>query len=860
MYQAIFYDYKTFTYHLRDDLEGWKEFQYKQTYYERVPKKEMGALPVLTGGWAKPTKKYDRNNLNLLERDINKELVVLRDFYYQIDDKVPSYHNILYFDIEIEMGGALTPEYVKASPMPITAIALLDVTSKQKICFILDKTGKITNVEEGEKHIISCLSEKELIQKFLNKWEELDPTIVVGYNSSYFDVPYLYYRIKRILGENEAKRLSPLKKISIQEFAGTENIRIGGVNHLDFMLLIKKYFQKEEPSYKLKDIGFKYGNIEKIEYEGNLNQLFEKDLHTFIDYNIRDVEIIEKLEEKLKFIELTVLLSHICNIPYDQIYYNTVMNEGAILKYLKRKNIVSPNKPTTVNPLLKTIKESYAGGFIKEPNPGLYFNVIDLDFTSLYPSIIKSLNLGIETLVGRIISENDSNYEQEYSLEKLKLKDPNQDILIEKLDKILYETRRAKVKIKDIIEIIEENNYAISAAGGIFITDKKSICSEVLEDWFNKREHYRSLKKQAGKEKDWINYKLYDLFQHAFKILQNAMYGTYAINGWRYTDGYKICSASITNTGQRLTQESITFVNELINRNLNKSEGDYIVISDTDSLYICLNELIKEHSEENKTKLILELAQQIQLAANNNLDTLCKNLFNIDSNKHYFQLKQEVIAQSVLTTGKRRYGMYVINKEGVSVEEFDAKGLELFKSNMNKIFKNFGEKLIKDLLFGKSKQELDNQIINFYKSLKALDPKLLGRPTGVSYLYKYLKKKPTLGEIFSTFENKAPINTKSAIIYNDLLKFKKLDSKYESILEGDKIFIINLKPNPYQIDTIALPNNKVPSDIEEFVKEYIDVDEIFESILLGKLKELYKDIKWEFPNLNQNISKFFVYD
>lgn len=869
MYQSIYYDYPSKTYFLRDDSDGWSEFQYQPTFYKRINEYKEGALPVLTGGWAYPTKKYDKSDTNLLEKDINKELVVLRELYYELDDVIPKFHNILFFDIETEMGGALTPEYIKASPMSITAIALLDRQTKQKICFILDKTGEIKALGDENKKIIPCGTEKELILKFLDKWEELDPTIVVGYNSSYFDIPYLYYRISNTLGESTALRLSPIKKINIQEWDETTPIRLGGVNHLDFMLLHKKYIMREEPSYKLKDIGPKYAKMDKIEYEGNLNQLFKNDPQLFIDYNIRDVEIIDALEDNLKFIELTILISHICNIPYDQIYYNTVMNEGAILKYLRREGIVSPNKPTTHNPNLKPKlgekQESYAGGYIKEPEPGLYFDVIDLDFTSLYPSIIKSLNLGIETLIGRIKSNKIKyNYEQELSLEKLKEKDPEEILIVERLNPNNYKLESSSVTIKKLIEIVETNKYTISASGGIFKTDVQSVCSKILAGWFEKREYYRGLKKKAGKAEDWKNYKLYDLFQHAFKILQNAMYGTYAISGWRYTDGHKICSASITNSGQRLTQESITFVNDLINNELKIKDGDYIIISDTDSLYIRLQELIKHRygldlNKEEKNKKILEIANEIQTKANENLNLLSKNLFNIDFGKHYFQLKQEVIAQSVLTTGKRRYGMYVTNKEGVAVEEFDAKGLELFKSNMNKIFRSFGEELIKNILFGKPKKDIDKSIIDLYKSLKDMNPRLLGKPVGVHQIKNQIKKTAGSGEIFSKFESGAPWNTKAAVRYNDLLKFKGLDKKYESIIEGDKIFVVDLKANPFQIETIAIPNSKLPDEMDKFIKEYIDVDSIFESILLNKLKELYKDIKWSFPELNPHVTKFFVF-
>jgi DNA polymerase elongation subunit (family B) len=861
MYQAIYYDHQTYTYYLRDDkFPGFQEFQYQPTFWKRVDDWCEKAQPILTGGWAVPTKKYSKDDPDLLEKDISKELLVLRELYYKYDDVVPSFHNIVYLDIEIEMGGALTPEYIKAAPMPLTSIALRDMTTKQYICFIIDKSGEIKETNQDNKLIIPCNSEKELIKRFLSKLEELDPTIICGYNSEYFDMPYLYFRIKQVLGENEVLRLSPIRKVNYTEYAGQMQLTIGGINHLDYMLLHKKYIAKEEPSYKLGDIGEKYVKLGKIEYEGNLNILFKTDINKFIDYNLRDVEIIEKLEEKLKFIELTIMISHICNIPYESIYYNTVMNEGAILKYLKREGIISPNKPTTHNPILKNTKESYAGGYLLEPIPGLYFDVIDLDFTSLYPSIIKSLNLGIETLIGRIKVDDNPTYEQSHSLEKLKERNPEEQIVVEKLNKTNYTLKAAKIKIGDLINLIEKNNYTIAASGAIFDTSEQSICSKILQGWFEKREHYRALKKTAGKAEDWANYKLYDLFQHAFKILQNAMYGTYAINGWRYTDGHLICSAGITNSGQRLTQESIDFVNNKINTEL-KIEKQHICISDTDSLYIVLGDLLNHRypncPPEEKNDKILLLAQEIQNESNHYLDELSKRLFNTDS--HYFQLKQEVICAGVLTTGKRRYAMYVTNKEGVAVEELDMKGLELMKSNMNKLFKKFGENFIKNILFGKPKPDIDKDIVDFYKSIKTLDPKQLGKPTGVKQISSY-HIPVRAGEMFSSFRLKAPSNTKAAVRYNDLLKFKKLDKKYESIIEGDKIFIVNLKKNPYHLETIGLPNAQVPPEIEEFVKQYIDVEEIFDSLLANKLKSLYTDLSWEFPPLNPNVNKFFSFN
>jgi DNA polymerase elongation subunit (family B) len=612
MYQAVFYNRlpgeDQWHYYLRDDKKGIHKFQYWPTVYKLD---EEGELETLFGDRCSALQgKYDKKDPTILEKDIDRELILLRDLYFETDE-MPEYHNTVYLDIEIEILGALTPQTIKEANAEITAIALIDTSTKEKICFILDKAEAIEEIDSDGKKVIPCKDENILLNRFLNKWEQMDPTIVVGYNSDFFDIPYLYYRIKKRLGD-EVNRLSPVGKVEEIPSQPNSPIRIGLVNSLDYMHLLRKYMMKEEPSYKLGDIGLKYAKLGKIEYNGNLDTLFKEDPNKFIDYNIRDVEIIEALEEKQKFIELTILISHLCHTPYESIYYNTALNEGAILTYLKRKNIIAPNKPTTTNPSIrelelgdpvvnqrgtstiegivysfedkqvivktaagkyiarnpKTIKkkDSYAGGYLLDPIPGLYSDVSDLDFTSLYPSIIKSLNLGIETLMGRIVTKN--NYEQYNSLEQLKKLDPEEKIHIQKLNKYTYQLKDATIAVGALIRLIEDNDWTISASGAFFTTDKKSIACEVLEDWFDKREHYRALKKKAGKQEDWANYKLYDLYQMAFKILQNALYGTYAINSWRFTDGFKICSAAITNSGQRLVKASIDGINDMIDEYL----------------------------------------------------------------------------------------------------------------------------------------------------------------------------------------------------------------------------------------------------------------------------------------------------
>jgi len=857
MYQAIFYDGKpNYSFHLRDDKTGWSEFKYTIPRYQIS---NTGDLPTLDGKRAKLTTKYEWNDTSLYEYDIDRYTAVLIDKYKDTDD-TPEWQNVVYFDIECEIGGALTSEYIKSAPKKITSIALYDATSKVYYCLILDEKKQLQSIKEDNRQVVPCSSEEELLSLFLELWESVDPTIITGWNSGFFDVPYLYYRLCNVLGTDEAARLSPIRKFKFTEWDQSQPIEIGGINHLDYLLLYKKYNPKNEPSYKLGDIGTKYVKLGKVDYEGNLDRLFREDVNKFIEYNLRDVEIIIELEKKFKFIELTVAICHLCHVPYEQIYLSTVLNDGAILTYLKRQGIVSPNKPTTINPALKDAHEEYAGGYLKDPVPGLYEWVIDLDFTSLYPSIIRSLNIGIETFVGRIV--NKDKYDNSWSLEDLKQMNPEEVITIEKLTS-KQTTQQAQVKVGTLIALIEENNWLIAASGAMFRTDKSSVVCEVLTDWFNKRVEYKNLMKKAYKSGDAVKGEFYNRRQHAYKIKLNDVYGCYAINGWRYTDGHKMISKAITLTGQRVTQESIKFCNDWMNKQLGTEDKDYVVTSDTDSLFIQVKDLVLQRYPETKTKdeyikATLEITTEIQKAANDNIDRITRNYFNVGKRDHYFELKQEVIIERGYFAGKRRYAMYIVNKEGVTVDELDMKGLDLMKSNMTPLYSEFGENLIKDIMFGKPKLEIDQKIINFKKHVKTLSIEEIAKPTGVKQIESYIKSSPRAGNIFSTLKLKCPINTKAAIYYNDLLKFKQVQNQYPLFTAGDKMKYIQLKENPYKIDVIGFTGND-PEFITELIDKFADREEGFESALLNKLKSIYEDLGWHFPSLNEKVNKFFKF-
>jgi hypothetical protein len=303
-----------------------------------------------------------------------------------------------------------------------------------------------------------------------------------------------------------------------------------------------------------------------------------------------------------------------------------------------------------------------------------------------------------------------------------------------------------------------------------------------------------------------------------------------------------------------------------MNKEMNTDGIDYIVTSDTDSLFIQVKDLLRKrhpdldlHNREETVKYVLEIASEIQAAANNNLHSLVVELFNLHDRPHYFDLKQEVVLERGYFAGKRRYAQFIVNKEGVPVEELDIKGLDLMKSNFPPYFRTFSKQLLQDIMFGKLKPEIDKKILSFRESINTVDWKLLLKPTGLKNMAEYIASSPRAGEIFSKLELKCPINTKAAIFYNDLLRFKKLDKTHKTFQIGDKMFIAYLKDNPYRIDVIGFNGYDDPPFIVEFVEKYLDKAQLFDSVLKNKLETLYTDLKWGKPIFNNNINKFFTF-
>ena len=537
-----------FLVHLWDDT-GYQKLEWTNKAYIECPESEA-THTGLNGEPLKQTSKWFSDNLKLHFHDMPPYQKFLIE-KYGVDDEPSKTHREVFFDIEIEMGEALTEDYIKSAPKKVTSIAWYDKQTDQWAILILDTKQQIKYTNSNNKEIIPCSNEQELLYKFIEKFREIDPDIIVGWNSDYFDIPYLYYRICKVLGEDVANYLSPINYVRETPWYKDQYVQIVGVESLDYMRLHKKYSWADEPSYKLDAIGEKYAGLNKIEYEGSLDRLFETDIDKFIQYNFRDVEILKVLDEKLEYLALTKNLAHKGKHNYSEVYANTKTQDGAISAYLLSQGIIPPAKDR--NPISK---KNYAGGYLFCPTAGVYNYMFDEDLTSLYPSIIMTINIGKETMVARIIDADDRN--NRLGLNDLKSKNPEEEITIENIKR-----KRTRIKIKDFISFIENNKWAISANGVCFRTDKESVLSTILKKWFDERVLYKNEMKKAYKLGNEELGASFHMKQYTQKILLNSLYGALALPSFRY--GNVLLAEATTLSGQRIIQESALVANRHIN-------------------------------------------------------------------------------------------------------------------------------------------------------------------------------------------------------------------------------------------------------------------------------------------------------
>ena len=836
-YQNAYYQRERNLMHIWDDTLGYRSFPYTRYAYERATK---GEYTSIYGDRLTKIYKFTKEDPDLFESDVPETTRTLVDLYSTSDD--PSVgHVILTYDIECEMTSGL-PNPSEATN-ELTSIALHDSATNQYWVLVMDKKGLMQEKVVNNAIVIPFRHEEDMLLKYLNLYEYINPSIVTGWNIDYFDTPMLYNRIKRLLGEKHANRLSPIGECFWSPYR--KRYFMAGVSYLDYIELYKKYNYGELPNYRLDTVAQIELGRGKVEYQGNLDQLFRDDIEKFIEYNLVDVELVVEFDKKLQFIDLCRGICHAGHVTYEDFVYSSKYLEGAMLTYLRRKNLVAPNKPADRREKMAALNEAgeskFIGAYVKDPIVGKYDWIYDLDLTSLYPSIIMTINISPETKIGKI-----QNW------------DANKFIKGE-ID--YYQLDGERISKENLKKYLEESKYSVASNGVLYTQDKVGCIPGILDLWFQQRVEFRKLEKKYGQEGDKEKYAFYAKRQLVQKILLNSLYGVLGLPAFRF---YDIDNAeAVTLTGQTVIKSTADMANIKYNKELGTKDVDSNIYIDTDSVFFSAVPLMekrfpnwKSETQDTIAGYVDGIAGEVQDYLNNFYDILSVKVFNVAKDKHRFEIKKEFVAKSGLWVAKKRYAQWIIMNNGVPMDKLDVKGLDVKRSSFPKAFQDIMAEVLISILRGETEQEISDKVLAFKKKMTEYDVKDVAKNAPVKELSKYMGKKRQPFQV----EKGTPAHIKAAIAYNDCLKHFDSPFKYSPMRNGDKIKWVYLKDNPLGLDGLGFTGYDDPQEIIDFVATYVDHNKIFERELKGKLQDFFDAVGWgEVVSEQRTAEKFFSF-
>lgn len=583
MYNRIFYDRYNEIIHLWDDIKGYSKFPYEPYAYisdVKGDKLTMSGIPVKkTTMWNSTAE-----DLGLIfEGDVQPEMRTLIDLYGDSDEIANNL--IMYFDIEVRKNEKYST--VEEAANEINAISF--VTNKDDLYTILlldedsSPTEFVRDIEViGTDIVVKCkietfTSEPNLLKRFYKYLREIDPVIMTGWNTDFFDIPYIYNRTENILGKEYSNLLSPIKVVRKSNYMGKDEIKIAGLYNLDYLNLYKKFTYSEEPTYKLDAIAKKELGVGKIEYEGSLDDLWRDNPDKFISYSVIDTWLVKQLDKKLDYIDIACGICHKGHVPYSDIEFTSKYLEGALLTYLHRQNLVATSTEKTKN------HDTAEGAYVKEPNPGVYRWIYDLDLTSLYPWNIISLNISPETKFGFVPDWNQQDYlkSSERRWVIMKKEDKTVHKFFADLDEITENEFRFE-STSEFNQFIIDNNLSISSAGILYSLDKPGLIPSVLRIWFNERSKYSALMKDFGLAGDTEKERYFDKKQLVTKILLNSLYGVLLLPTFRFYDRQN--GESVTTVGQTVIKWATAMADQLYMKALSDYNKLYEIEMDDGNL------------------------------------------------------------------------------------------------------------------------------------------------------------------------------------------------------------------------------------------------------------------------------------
>ena len=663
-----------------------------------------------------------------------------------------------------------------------------------------------------------CGDERQLLERFVIYWQQNCPHVITGWNTKTFDTPYLVNRIRSVLSETWVKKLSPWGFVREQKIFGmggkeVQTYEIYGVSELDYMEAFKKFTFKNHESYKLDHVAHVELGQNKLDYSevATLHELYRTDYQKFIEYNIQDVLLVDRLEKKMKLLELIMSLAYLSKCNFTDVFAQTRMWDCIIYNHLLKEKTVIPQKRR------ERKGDMYEGAYVKAPQKGRHNWIVSFDLNSLYPHLIMQYNISPETILG--------TWQDDIGVDGLLYKE--------------FDT-----------SVWKEKDITVTPNGSVYRKDKQGFLPKLMESMYDDRVKYKKLmieEQKKGRNADPNKLSHYYNFQQNLKIALNSAYGAMGNQWFRYYDERNAEAVSVA--GQLSVQWAENAVNNYLNTTLSAVNKDYIVAMDTDSLYVCLDDLVTKVGLTDTDKII-KFLDKVCGRIEGVIETAYNELAEyVNAYQQKMVMKREVIADTGIWTAKKHYILNVHDSEGVRYEEPKLKivGIEAIKSSTPQACRDSLREIFNIIISG-TEDEVIAYIEKFKEEFFNLDMEKIAFPRSVNGLKKYKDSS-------AIYKKSTPIHVKGSLIYNHMLKSQKLTRKYPTIKEGEKVKFAYLKdPNPAGDKVIAI-TDILPSEFN--LEKYIDYDTQFEKAFVEPLKGVLDVIGWD-TERRSSLDNFFI--
>ena len=860
----------------RDDRGNrqYKEYPVRYTFYYPDPRGKFTSIygEPLTRVVCKNSKDFRKeiainNGKELYESDINPIVVTLSEHYLNQD--APKL-NICFFDIEVDFDperGYSTPE---DAFMPITAITvylkwlgkLITLAMPPKGMPMEDAVKLVANIPDT--HLFD--NESDMLETFLDLIQDAD--IISGWNSEGYDIPYTINRVTRVLSKEDTKRFClwgqlPKKREYEKYGKAAQTYDLVGRVHLDSLELYRKYTYEERHTYRLDAIGEMEIGENKTVYEGTLDQLYNNDFHKFIVYNRQDTLLLNKLDDKLKFIDLANKLAHECTVLLQTTMGAVAVTEQAIINEAHRRGFQVPNRPKRD----EDANNQAAGAYVAYPKEGLQDWVGSLDINSLYPSAIRALNMGPETIIGQLRQTLTDDFIHEQTTLKKKSFAASWEGMFGSLEysAVMEQRRDTEITVDwedgestvhsaaEVYKLIFDSNqpWMLSANGTIFTYEKEGIIPGLLKRWYAERKEMQAKLKECITAGNKIEEEYWDKRQLVKKINLNSLYGAILNPGCRFFD--KRIGQSTTLVGRQVAKHMAAKVNEIITGEYNHT-GKAVIYGDTDSCYFSAYGTLKKDIDSGAIlwtkETVVGLYDQVAEEVNSTFIKFMEDAFHCPPSRgEVIKAGREIVGSKGLFITKKRYAVLVYDKEGKRKDtdgnpgEIKAMGLDLKRSDTPAFIQDFLSDVLKKVLTGATEEEVLDHITKFRTEFKARPGWEKGSPKRANNITEYEAKEKKQGKA------NMPGHVRASINWNTLRRMNS-DKYSQQIVDGAKVIVCKLKQNPLAYTSVAYPVDELRLP-KWFMELPFDDSEMEQTIIDNKLENLIGVLSWDIKSTEE---------